>query len=627
MKKVLIVTFGVLLFLLIGCEEPLPVINKAFESNPPIAQDFSIKQLEGKDQVLFVANLNIDTLRGKLFAVSLSEDTIVLRDDGKNGDEIANDGRFSVILKDDINSITEEVKKSQNNLQQSNLILFNNRSALPVNRALFRDSVSFDFEKFQSRAIVKLPPQFFLPLIIPDPKLKEQSLIIRDKIVVEDPTRTSNSCQIGSPTAVWSFGELMRQLASTSPGSIATDAQTSTFILNWLNTWNSPSTVNGEVLGARTSIQNTIIQSWLTKSQLAGAPSGQLKLELAPFKLLAIVNRLDLRGNSGYGFSNAGEGRFVFCVLDASCNPLQFTVIFEFGINKRKCSDIKAFANQWLNLASIVPFGGPAYNTALENITKQFSQCGTNSTKPNQSSLNQLRTNEIALGSPWELREFNLNTAGQLSLTTVKQEPQTKYNAKTNNADVQLMAGWVNTNTSIISQNKYTVPDLVGTTSFLGGHSLTIFPPVAAPTPALDNVPHHWDGGPSGTTSFITDSLVRHIFSLNTCSACHGGETQTFFTHIKPTAVGTTAQLSSFLNGLGNDALVGDDDASLTGLFWVQDAGNRLSNITSLPHLRGFNDLERRAIDLANLPNTICSGPRVFQLAHILRFDPVRMTH
>jgi hypothetical protein len=465
------------------------------------------------------------------------------------------------------------------------------------------------------------------PVITPDPKLKEQSLLIRDISVVEDPARTFNPCsKVGTPTGVWTFGELMRQLASPSPGVIATDAQTSTFILNWLNTWNSPNTINGELLIARPNMQSTIINPWLQRSQANGAPTGQLKLEFAPFKLMAIVNRLDLRGNSGYGFSNAGEGRFVFCALNPNCGPLQFTVIFEFGINKKSCESVKAFANEWINLATLTT-GSTAYNTALENITKQFTQSGTNPAKPNQSSLNQLRTNEIAVGAPWELREFNLLSIGLLGLTTVKQEPQVKYNVKVNNPDVVRMAGWVNTNEALVRQNRYTVPDLEGGVAFLGGHAQTSFPPTGNPTSLPDNIPHHWDGGPSGTTAFINDSLARHVFSLNTCSACHGGEVQTFFTHINPTGFGTPAQISSFLSGLGTDALPLDDDTSLTGLFWVQDAAFRLSLATGQPHIRGFNDLERRAIDLANLPSRICNKPRVFALANILQFKPVNMTH
>lgn len=38
----------------------------------------------------------------------------------------------------------------------------------------------------------------------------------------------------------------------------------------------------------------------------------QLDLAQSPFRLLAIVNRVDLRENSIYGGGDAGEGRLVF---------------------------------------------------------------------------------------------------------------------------------------------------------------------------------------------------------------------------------------------------------------------------------------------------------------------------
>ena len=47
----------------------------------------------------------------------------------------------------------------------------------------------------------------------------------------------------------------------------------------------------------------------------------------------------------------------------------------------------------------------------------------------------------------------------------------------------------------------------------------------------------------------ITDSLLRHRFSLNTCNGCHGAETSTGFLHVNPRSVGQEASLSGFLTG------------------------------------------------------------------------------
>jgi hypothetical protein len=315
-----------------------------------------------------------------------------------------------------------------------------------------------------------------------------------------------------------------------------------------------------------------------------------LDKNFTPFRLLAIVNRLDLRGNSGYGFSNAGEGRFVFGLLNNDCNPLPFTVIFEFGINKRQCQDIVNFGKEWKDL-STMPFGS-AYLTALQKITDQFSQCGTNTAKPNQSSLNQLRTDEITLDKPWELREFNLTGSG-LEPVTTKKEPDNDHN------NTQLLADFINANQVAIETNNYDVPLQFSKKNFLGSHALA---------------PKFWDGPPGSVSS----DLARHVLSLNTCSGCHTSETQTSFTHVSPAGRGQEAGLSGFL--VGPDP-VNNPTASLI----VPDAANRPAGAT-----HPFNDLHRRALDLNTLLSTKCGKggfSNVFEVASVLTFRPINMTH
>ena len=135
-------------------------------------------------------------------------------------------------------------------------------------------------------------------------------------------------------------------------------------------------------------------------------------MRFAPFKLTAIINRFDLR--NGTDSNAAGESRFVFCLIDNDCTKAeQFNVIFEYGNNiANTCTDIHAWAQRWVDLKDHT-IGSPDYNTALQNITDQFISCGSNPLKPNQSSLDHVRTNEIVLsGLPllWELREFIIDS-------------------------------------------------------------------------------------------------------------------------------------------------------------------------------------------------------------------------
>ena len=96
---------------------------------------------------------------------------------------------------------------------------------------------------------------------------------------------------------------------------------------------------------------------------------------------------------------------------------------------------------------------------------------------------------------------------------------------------------------------------------------------------------------------------MRHHFSLNTCSGCHGGETSTTFLHVGLANFGTVAPLSGFLTG-----------TSVT---------DPVDGTTSRP----FNDLERRRNSLEDLLCKPCKGFKTFELIATLRFKPVHMTH
>ncbi|WP_051200368.1 hypothetical protein [Flavobacterium subsaxonicum] len=578
-------------------------INPAFEKSPPIAKNVFFealeKPLDNGNNMRFIAQFDKDVIRGRYLALLLDDKKVVLRDDGKFADKKANDNQFSVFLKEDLGQFKQEIAGRQKAaLDNDRMTVFKNRQMLTLNT---KELHTADLTRFTAGRIFRIPPDIFrITVGLTDPA---KTLLINEVSVVEDPARTFNPCTgAGTANGVWTFGALMRQMASPNPGAIATDAQVSDFVIKWLNTWQTNQTINGEDVPARATVQNTLLTPWLNASQAAGAPNGELKMELAPFKLLAIVNRMDLRGNSGYGFSNAGEGRFVFSAMGANCSPLQFTVIFEYGINKSKCSTVKDFAREWHALDALAT-GSAAYNNALEHITMQFTQSGTNVNKPNQNSINQIRTDDF-LTSPWELREFNLADTGLLVPATVKQEPAKKYNAKINNADVQRLITYVNNNSGIIVNNNYEVPEQVPltagtttpTTAFLGGKAHTMSPG------------HFWNGTATAAGgAFITSDEARHIFSFNTCSGCHGGETNTFFTHVKPAPFGSKAQLSGFLTGIT-----------------VTDAANRPTGAATV---RTFNDLERRRLDLTDFINNRCTNIRVFDLAHVLTFTPVRMTH
>lgn len=398
----------------------------------------------------------------------------------------------------------------------------------PLLEAIRRDTV-FDLR------LLDIPILVFAS-VLPGDVDPARSLMITDVGVVEDPTRTFDVCSgAGTLGGPWTFAHLMREMAQGS-GLSAED-----FTLHWLNTWLLPQEANGILVNdpARAAqLQARIITPWLNAS--GGVPD----IERFPARLMSIVSRSDLANVTGYSQAGSGgEARFVFGLLEnngGSCQTLPFTVIFEYGIHVNGCFGLKGWVQQWKALDQL-PVGSAAYNTALEAITRQFTDHGTNPGQlPNQNSLAQLRTNENALNPLWELREFTLqgassSTPGLLDLVTVKQTPDFALN---NSAT---LAAYIASDAPAILAGTHKVPN-----SFPG--LLNPFLGATAPTP----FGMFWDA-PGVVASLANGVELRHKVSLATCSGCHAGETNTFFTHIGSVgqrSLGTPADLSGFLTGI-----------------------------------------------------------------------------
>jgi hypothetical protein len=532
---------------------------------------------------------------------------VVLRDTGADGDAVANDGVHSAIISLDFNALADNQERvdklnsepqpaetlssasmrsadaSQDTSEQTATSTTGDDESLASKESILLPAFNDSRDRQGTQAVTKVDfravrPGQFVPLTPVgtyrgvDPA---RSLVITSVKVVEDPTRTFNPCtNAGTPLGPWTFGYLMTQMANQPRTGIAP----STFVRKWLDKWMADqTTANGWTAAKRQQIKALIIDPWEAAS---GGPGMPLDLKKAPFRLLAIVNRVDLRNNSAYGGGSAGEGRFVFGVLDmrrtggrdpytgqpqAGCSPTQFTVIFEYGIDRTGCA-IRDWGKQWYNLRNFV-LGSAAYNAALQAITDQFTKANAAPRKPNGSALNQLRTNEIAIANPfpddtWQMREFRLPPPADGHL----QELNVKLTPDTTRQNTDLTANYVNANTPSILLQQHNVPEFWLGQKFLGNHS---------------NVPFgtFWNNGPSVV---IVNRQARHLFSLNTCNACHAGETNTVFTHIKPAPFGTPAGLSGFMTGIN-----------------VADPADTAPT-------RTFNEFQRRALDLDTLVNSPC---------------------
>lgn len=349
----------------------------------------------------------------------------------------------------------------------------------------------------------------------------EKELVITDLSVVND-ARTLG------PNGPWSFGGLMTRMAPT-------EATAGQFVKDWLATWKSNRSVNSFNVAARPAIEDKVITPWRQKDGATSFEVWNPNFANAPFRLLAIVYRPDLvRRDSAGKILNAGEGRFVFTVLDQqNGEELPFTVIFEYGLVANDRAAVKAWAERWHSLGGLT--FGPQFNSTLQQVTDRFSARNADPSKPNGSSLNQLRTNEIALASPWQLREFQVLATGKLDNVTVKQTPDTSLIT----SNPALLSKIVNNNAAAIKDGTVSIPEKADGIPVVGGTSDVI-----------------------GNSFFwprlsIADNDLRHDFGMLTCNGCHNLESgrkadqagSFGFRHISGRKPNEKATLSIFLTG------------------------------------------------------------------------------
>ncbi|HEX7838058.1 MAG TPA: hypothetical protein VF469_11375 [Kofleriaceae bacterium] len=452
----------------------------------------------------------------------------------------------------------------------------------------------------------------------------DQGLFIRSPAVVLDPLRTWDPCTgAGTQGGVWTFAHLIREMANGS-GKTPED-----FAKDWLSLWLNNYTVNGDVVAARTQMFNQVIQPWanasgvvatLVTDPITGVRSvnltGPLNLNIAPFRLEAIVNRIDLgettHGGGGYGGVTgspvtAGELRFIFGVVqpnpwgaggtEATCGRKRFTTIFEYGVPGTGCQAVVSWAQKWTQLIAFPGFNA-AYLAQLQSMTESVVLHGAAPTKGNQNAINQVRTNELPLAGQWELREFTLTNENPAAGTDVPAngELRTHTVALTPNDGAFSAAGADPTINNFVlgpvtaglvlpvvlpnrCDSSYTMPFVFGGLQFRGGNALT--------------------GLPAGIDTWLANSVpatpngicARHIFSLNTCHGCHRadsgtiGGVSTAFVHADPlTSIPVT--LSKFLTANGPGTLFPVNDTQFpTAPAWLfNDLDRRFKRLFELSH-------------------------------------------
>jgi hypothetical protein len=245
----------------------------------------------------------------------------------------------------------------------------------------------------------------------------------------------------------------------------------------------------------------------------------------APFRLLAVANRMDL---SASGKPN-GEARLVFGLVTPGGGGVPMTVIFEYDLPTT--FTLEVWAERFHALGGLA-FGND-YNDALASIVSDFAT-GEN--------LSQLRTSEVFLSNEWTLREFHL-VGGALVTATTANAPHPSVN------NTQALVDWVNANSSAILSNTHVVPP-----EFLGGHNVMPFPN----GPTFNFFGSQWLMSNAGQPLVAAD--VRHAFASQTCNGCHqsdipggGGNVDAFYQVSPNGSVSTgdgTGRLSTFIKNV-----------------------------------------------------------------------------
>jgi hypothetical protein len=431
-----------------------------------------------------------------------------------------------------------------------------------------------------------------------------RSLLITTTTVTRDAARTQDPCNAiaGNEDKVWTIGHLLKREAEKN------QIAPSTYVSNWMNAWTGTVTINGQTVPPL--VGNNVRTAW---QRFAGG-STSLPLHKAPFYLLAIASRLDLRKHRPLGEPLGGEVRFIFGLLEAFANnppcpttasDAVSTVIFEYSPVKTNENDVRDFASRWLNLSTMT---GSSYRTALQNLTEEVVNGGR---------LLRVRTNEGPIAGKvggtqggWDFGEFEPNgTTKFLQRSTIKQSPTMALAGGTS----ARMSDWIWLNRAGLLANASDIELASAGSAVMEAPIPSYSVPNRFPGSPLEwfrgglngasNNNEFWNGPyPTGLPSSELMPWIdaRFRFSIGTCRGCHTGETGTRFLHILPNIPGTEAGRSAFLSG---PTSVADPDP-----VW-------LGNI-----VRDFDEMQRRENDLRGLVNQAPVQTPVFGNYYQIRF-------
>jgi hypothetical protein len=402
------------------------------------------------------------------------------------------------------------------------------------------------------------------PVVSPPTTCPLTSVARFNDLLIVDPQVTNDSrANNQMDYHPWSFRQRLEGLVPDSPDGAGALASA------WLDQWSSLTSVptSTDLAATTVSIQprpaaeQTFLCPWLARSPDTGCDfscttcsSRRVDLTQAPFKLLAIANRVDVAATgttAGAVACGAGGGelRFIYGAADPqTMDVLPFTVVFEYTLTLRPGETLRDWAAAWYALDKL-SLGSQAYNAQLDTVVAQGLA---------RATLARVRTNEVAFGAadgdPWEMRQFvpQLTDAGTTHLVEVAVTGTPRLTL----ASSPDLGQWIDANAAAVLAGQNLLP-----ASMLAA---------SAPIPTPDFSWH--------TTA--TDPATAAAFNQNTCNGCHGGRTDSTdvpFQHVAPPAAVSNyggnpgapqaAQLSHFLNNPGHADELGRRETVLAGLL------------------------------------------------------------
>jgi len=331
----LIASFFAIISIQMAAPEPEVTYDQsAFERFPPVPTQFWVQKLvtplsDSSNMIIRIKYVS-DTVLPSSITMYINGGNTIFHDDGTGPDSVSGDGVYAAYLKENITSFLTSVQSLHDNLATKGSFTTFTGHFGQVNTT----TPIFDVENFNNNHQVEFDQKLINGVDCGNNILRQNSLFITDLSVVEDEARTYRvSDGTGTITGVWTFGNLIKNIVNSAHYGDNNYGEVRTFLKQWVGSYMVSRTLNGQSTLGRTDIYTFLIEPWLRKAN-ASNPSytshGQNNwqtdwdqtdetslVQNAPFKLMAIVNRLDLRGNSYYSSSMglSGETRFIYTLI------------------------------------------------------------------------------------------------------------------------------------------------------------------------------------------------------------------------------------------------------------------------------------------------------------------------